>query len=56
MKLEYAHQRVVNVIIDSYCIFSVNNNGNPYFSFLIFDCLFQLCFKFALLGKQEGGY
>ena len=32
----------MNVIVDSYRIFSVDNDGNTYFSFLAFDSLFEL--------------
>ena len=32
----------MNVIVDSYRIFSVDNDGNTDFSFLAFDSLFEL--------------
>ena len=40
MKFEYTHQWIMNVIVDSYRIFSVDNDGNTYFSFLpLIACL-----------------
>ena len=45
MKLENTHHRIMNIIIDCYRIFFIYDNGNPYFSFLVFDSFFQLCFK-----------
>lgn len=55
MKLEYAHQWIVNIIIDSYRIFPINDDGYSYFGLLSLDGFFQLCLKLSLSGKQEGG-
>ena len=56
MKLENTHQRIMNIIIDCYRIFFIYDNGNPYFSFLVFDSFFQLCFKRNTpAGKQQNG-
>lgn len=46
----------MNIIIDCYRIFFIYDNGNPYFSFLVFDSFFQLCFKRNTpAGKQQNG-
>ena len=55
MKLEYAHQWIVNIIIDSYRIFPINDDGYSYFGLLSLDGFFQLCLQLSLSGKQEGG-
>ena len=40
MELENTHQRIVDVVIHSDCIFSIDNNGNPYFRLFPFNSLF----------------
>ena len=55
MKLEYAHQWIVNIIIDSYRIFSVDNDGNTYFSFFAFYGLLELILKRKILCTDNSG-
>ena len=45
----------MNVIVDSYRIFSIDNNGNADFSFFAFDSLFELVLKRKILCTDNSG-
>ena len=55
MKFEHTHQWIMNVIVDSYRIFSIDNNGNADFSFFAFDSLFELVLKRKILCTDNSG-